>query len=1030
MRRLRTALLAGLAVLVLAAPALAGVPRVQGLAPVPQNIDNATHFDGNNLDMVVTNHGSFAFELESGNSGLYFPRGTTKTVVFASGLWVGAKVNGQVRVTVGEYSQEYAAGVMLPDHTFASEADPCFVVYKMAGENFGAVNYAACKYPYGPPVNTGAPGYDPLNPATWVPQLIGDQTLWSVYNDADPSKHTNRAGNSAPLGIQVEQTTFGFDRQPPLGNVVFLKFIIRNLGGNTLDSAYVSLWSDPDLGGATDDLVGCDTNRSLGFCYNDTNADEMYGSSPPAVGYDFFQGPIVPGASTDSALVGGRWIHGYRNLPMTSFNKYINGTDPKTSGETYNFMKGLNANGTPLIDPVTGQVTTYAVPGDPQASTDPGWLDTNANDRRMMLSAGPFTMAPGDSQEVVAAIIVAQAGDRLASVGLLKQYDDAAQKVFDLNFKIPPPPPAPTVYARAYDGAVDLTWGTEADGDVQISPELNEEYRFEGYNVWQAPASTGPWTRIATYDIDQSSPEAPDSVKSIYGDVFDVTAGGNQRVILQSGTNSGVVHSLHLTEDQITGSPLANYMDYYYAVTAYSYEVRHCRPYYERDSADPLGRGNLLGYITGALERSKRGVTVRPMGSAAVQDAEVQHTQGVSDGQVDVRYVNQSAIINHGFKVGFRVNPDTESDLPYVWDLLDTTTGDTLLKAQTDQGSDPSKPIIHGFIPNVIGPPLGIRSQTWEGPDSLRWLSGVNWDMSAFGGGVGVGAEFQGSTLAPADYAKIVEIRFSASHTDSTLCRVQRRDLGYAAQTSPSIFPGSAWDVTDPAHPRRLNICLVEDNGAQPADQRWDPDGSDLGAREYLFIMNSSYFDGSGNPTWQQYGDGEGGTIPGPQGRRADVLLAIGAKVRSEHRFLQNDATWVIRPNWVNTEQDVFVFHTFAPGTHAGSVVGNTLANIRAVPNPYYDYSAYELNQFDRELRITNLPTVDCTVRFFSLQGVLIRTVEKLDPTRSWVRWDLKNESGIPVGSGIYVYHVEAKGIGSKIGKVAVLTEKERLNRF
>ena len=35
--------------------------------------------------------------------------------------------------------------------------------------------------------------------------------------------------------------------------------------------------------------------------------------------------------------------------------------------------------------------------GDPVAGT--GWLDTFATDRRMMLSAGPFTMEPGDSQE-------------------------------------------------------------------------------------------------------------------------------------------------------------------------------------------------------------------------------------------------------------------------------------------------------------------------------------------------------------------------------------------------------------------------------------------------------------------------------------------------------------------------------------------------------------------------------------------------------------------------------------------------------
>src|SRR5207244_8057400 len=127
------------------------------------------------------------------------------------------------------------------------------------------------------------------------PQFFGDQTLWAVYNDADPGQHRNRAGSTAPLGIQVEQTTFEFNQQGALGNTVFMKFRIINAGSNTLDSTYVSVWSDPDLGGAADDLVGCDTTRSLGYVYNATNMDDLYGSMPPSVAFDFLEGPIGGG---------------------------------------------------------------------------------------------------------------------------------------------------------------------------------------------------------------------------------------------------------------------------------------------------------------------------------------------------------------------------------------------------------------------------------------------------------------------------------------------------------------------------------------------------------------------------------------------------------------------------------------------------------------------------------------------------------------------------------------------------------------
>ena len=145
---------------------------------------------------------------------------------------------------------------------------------------------------------------------------------------------------------------------------MFVKFLIINKGSNTLDSTFVSVWADPDLGGASDDLVGCDVDLSLGYCYNANNADNAYKSNPPAVGYDFFQGPIVP-SEGDVAVVSGREIPGYKNLPMTSFNKYINGTDPDSPLEIYNYMKGLEADGADLVNPVTGLVTKFFVDGDP-----------------------------------------------------------------------------------------------------------------------------------------------------------------------------------------------------------------------------------------------------------------------------------------------------------------------------------------------------------------------------------------------------------------------------------------------------------------------------------------------------------------------------------------------------------------------------------------------------------------------------------------------------------------------------------------
>src|SRR5215831_13863384 len=69
-------------------------------------IDNAGRVNVNNLDMFVTNHGSFGWDLGTSGPGLIYPAGTTKTALFAAGIWVGAQVNDTIRTCIAEYSQE------------------------------------------------------------------------------------------------------------------------------------------------------------------------------------------------------------------------------------------------------------------------------------------------------------------------------------------------------------------------------------------------------------------------------------------------------------------------------------------------------------------------------------------------------------------------------------------------------------------------------------------------------------------------------------------------------------------------------------------------------------------------------------------------------------------------------------------------------------------------------------------------------------------------------------------------------------
>jgi len=50
--------------------------------------------------------------------------------------------------------------------------------------------------------------------------------------------------------------------------------------------------------------------------------------------------------------------------------------------------------------------------------------------------------------------------------------------------------------------------------------------------------------------------------------------------------------------------------------------------------------------------------------------------------------------------------------------------------------------------------------------------------------------------------------------------------------------------------------------------------------------------------------------------------------------------------------------------------------------------------------------------------------------SRAEIIWDLNTDNRLPVGSGIYIYRVEAEGVGAKTDRIAVFIEKERLDNF
>lgn len=435
---------------------VAAAPKTSARPASVQRVDLAKRVDVNQVNMAVSNVGSFAYDFALGDAGLEYPKGSQKTAVFASGLWLSANIGSANRLALSGYAAEYMAGAVV-DGIDDDPSDPAYQVYKLERVYASAASRdsALAAWDAGAVIH-GAPPVFVRPDGTLT--IVGDQMLWTVYNDLDAGNHLNPAGHTAPIGVEVQQTTFGFDRPGAFGNTVFMRFKLINRTFFPLSDVRIGFWADPDLGGPFDDLTGCDPAANLGYCYNASLGDAVYGANPPAVGYALLQGPL----DANQQRVG-----------LSSFCHFTNGADPDTCTETRNALRGLAIDSTAFVNPLTGLPTRFEFTGDPLTGT--GWIESVPQDQRMLLTTGPVSMAPGDSQEVVIAIILAQGDDALGSLALVRAYTAQVRAEWDAGnvLAVGDAPPVVLAMHRAFPnpsrGDVTLSFTLGADGPATLA---------------------------------------------------------------------------------------------------------------------------------------------------------------------------------------------------------------------------------------------------------------------------------------------------------------------------------------------------------------------------------------------------------------------------------------------------------------------------------------------------------------------------------------------------------------------------------
>lgn len=266
--------------------------------------------------------------------------------------------------------------------------------------------------------------------------------------------------------------------------------------------------------------------------------------------------------------------------------------------------------------------------------------------------------------------------------------------------------------------------------------------------------------------------------------------------------------------------------------------------------------------------------------------------------------------------------------------------------------------------------------------------------------------------------------------------------------TGTSYFPGYAINVETG---ERLNLAFGEDSylvGQRGRDMIWNPtpnffDGDNgnnpvSGGKHYVYIMGSYPGKALRNFKGPIYDEGQfyknilkvnnEGSIPLEANKRgvlSQVMWVIPTMVNPGFEFENGvpptEVTIKIRVRKpyttnLNNVPPVYTFNTkdIAPETNAGKKI-NSMDLVNIVPNPYYAYSEYETSPVDSRVKITNLPKT-CTVSIYTLSGTLVRRIKKDDEV-TWLDWDLKNNKGVPIATGLYIIHVDGKDLGEKILK-------------
>lgn len=751
--------------------------------------------------------------------------------------------------------------------------------------------------------------------------------------------------------------------------------------------------------------------------------------------FEAFNGPL----EERSAFVAGRWWTGDENLDWVGFED-ANGNGVWEPGELLNDDLGRDGLGPfdlAYPGPDTGQGDGIPTKGEPNFDE----LDVDESDQIGLtgfdLNTRPFyengnnlrtdtwmwdrifnvaQFELGQEPEAFAADVEPFIVFSSGPVGLVPNQTDffstawifgvdeqdffknrrVVQNIYNADYNFAQAPLPPTLTAVPGDGKVTLSWD---DISIRSFDRFCQNFDFEGFKLYRGTDPLLSDARTIT-DVDGTptfyEPIAQwDLENGISGPVtvFDGEA------IYDVGDDMGL-NFYYVDEDVING------VTYYYALVAYDHgcgvwefnddgqatafngvQQGGVGPQENTFNVSVTLAGDVLGTSINAAVVTPRARAAGFIGGSTDADLSAP-TQGIGTGSIAVNVVDEQAIDPTGiYRVSFFSTPDTNNASLYntvAYTVEDISTSEVLLDSVA---YSEISPLIDGFVIDF----MNVNEVV------------INPALTGYVSNAGTANEFYSldpTTLDGISTNWIADIR--ADSTGSAQLSAATYELRWVDPADSTYRPPRVIGfLRDP-----IPIFAVNTTTGQVADLLVNDRNSDdvFGVEDELIIVE----DLTGTRTFRNRyrvtftaADPSNPVAPSP----GDVIQVSVTRPFATGDFFQ----FSLQTGMTDTE-----------------LAASEMENISVVPNPYVGASIFERRsqvegRGERVVQFINLPAT-CTIRIFNLRGELVRTLRHQgfadDGTASW---DLLTDEGQDVAYGVYVYHVEAPGIGEKVGKLALI---------